>query len=170
MISKLKLNSSLSSIISTNQTNIKWNNIDLRVLLGSDVYSKYNIFKLTMTSVSCTNTAEEYLNNQNASAVNINISGLPFINATYSHKEQKNKDSCSLVMYHFPPLGDFTYSKVSSYDENTAVYFRKSGNNYNINIFLTNGLTDELITYKMPDNDEPVFPYMIFMFNIEPVE
>lgn len=169
MISKLKLNSMYASVSFENNTNLTWNNINLRVLLGEDVYCKYNIFKLTLTSISTSSKSAEYLNNEDASQVNVNISGLQFINGTYSHKSQTNITSCSLITHAFPGLGNFGTPRITWYDDNTSVYFRKSGNNCNINIFYTNALTDLSINYEL-NGEIPEYPSVLFYFNIEPIE
>jgi hypothetical protein len=68
--------------MSTRKTNMTWNNISLRALLG-DMWDKYENFNLTLVQVVCDgNGVSGSLTNANL-MLNIWISGLPLVNGFY---------------------------------------------------------------------------------------
>ena len=80
-------------------SSITWNNINLRTLLG-DMYDKYNTFNLCLNTISISqaNTIDPSPDSKN---VNLRLSGLPFINQTYSVKNGNNTNTTSIGTFNF---------------------------------------------------------------------
>ena len=143
-----------------------WYNINLRTLLG-DLYDKFDTFNLCLTSISCGAPTEaigdNYLDNDiDNGHLTVYISGLPFINNTYSVSKCRN--------IHEAPLAVFTYPTTTTtigyrvYNDAGIVTFGKSQEQCNILISMR----------RVFDDAEPVsvnyLPITNYMFTIVGVE
>lgn len=85
-------------VLSNNNTNWTWTNINFRYLLG-DMYDKYERFGLVLECVSqgqtygTDGTNTQLANTSEDLRVMINVGGLPFLNNTY---DSVNKTTCSI--------------------------------------------------------------------------
>lgn len=143
-----------------------WYNINLRTLLG-DLYDKFDTFNLCLTSISCGAPADgigtQYLNSDiDNGHLSVYISGLPFINNTYSVYNMCNTAEASIAVFTYPTA-------------TTAIGYRV----YNDAGILTFGKSQELCNIKISlrrvyDDEEPdtinFLPITNFMFTIVGVE
>ena len=96
----LVLNSYEGCIATVNNSNLLWNNINLRTVLG-DMYDKYDLFNLQLNSISQSAPAATIGAADNLRSMNLNISGLPFVNQTYSVSNACNINKTLLTTYKF---------------------------------------------------------------------
>jgi len=133
-----------------------WTNINLRTLLG-DLFDKYDRFMLLLQNIShaLSGTMTSIVDDR---ALLINMSGLSFVNSTYTQKLQSN--SGSLVVCPFI----FVSASVQS-----QIY-----NNFAISTFIKqNDIVNISINYtRIKDDAAPTttYPHMTFIFNIVGIE
>ena len=144
------------------RSELEWYNINLRTLLG-DLYDKYDTFNLCLTSISCAKATEPvggtYLaNNIDNAHLTIYISGLPFINQTYSVTNKCNTREA--------PIGVFTYPTNQTsltyrvYNDAGVITFGKSQELCNIHISLRRVVDD------VPPESANGLPTTNFLFSI----
>jgi hypothetical protein len=141
---------------------LTFKNINLRTLLG-DMYDQYDTFNLSLTSITNAKTpAAVGPTFANSDVDNLNltlyISGLPFINNSYSFTRACNTDTAFLGIYQYPSVIASTAFRV--YNQAGTVTFGKSQETCNITL-----------TFKrVSDNLDPVtataFPNTNFLFLI----
>ena len=142
-------------------TSFIWNNINLRVLLG-DMYDKYDRFNLNLNTIA---TGAPY-NNWTISGslddrcVYISISGLPFVNNTYSQKTNSNTSSAIIASCFFNAN---TQTTQYFYSNNTST-FNKNQDMCNFSLNLLR------IDDGMPATTTVAFPPLIFLFDITGIE
>lgn len=150
---------------SYNNTSFTWKNINLRTVLGHEMYEKYDIFNLSLVSIANSARTLAYANSQNDCFVNIIISGLPLINSTYDHTMKTNTNTCQLCVYEFPPVTQYSLTSFIQYPEYVAsTDFLKSSD-----------VIDLTITYLIQSTNAAVialsiYPEMSFYFNITGVK
>lgn len=153
---------SATGVTNQKRTQMTWNNINLRTVLG-DMYDKYDTFNLCLNSVSCGTTEENLGPNYGDSDIDnlqhlINISGLPFINQTYSQKNSCNTNSAVLGTFLYPSSTTTVGYRV--YNDSGVLTFGKSQEQCNISITLT----------RVFDGADPdslySFPKTTFIFSI----
>ncbi len=64
-------------------TNMTWNNINLRTLLGT-LYDRYDLFNICLSNVSHSTQPVQFATTPDDALVQICVAGLPFVNQTYS--------------------------------------------------------------------------------------
>jgi hypothetical protein len=144
-----------------------WNNINLRTLLG-DMYDKYDLFNICLNTISTAGagangtllggavaTAADNLN------VVVKLSGLPFINQTYSVKNGCNTSVCPISTFLFANSG--TANNITTtqlFFSNNCYTFGKSQQSCNLTIQYGRILDDALPTTTN------AYPNMIFIFDI----
>ena len=143
---------SCNAICDANKTNITWNNINLRTVLG-DMYDKYDTFNLCLNTVSTAIAGGIGAPNDNTN-VTMLLSGLPFINQTYNTAYLSNTSQTVLCTFQFVQ------------NATTTQYF------YSNNI-ATFGKNQELVNItlsynKIVDNTQPAvaFPHIILIIDI----
>jgi hypothetical protein len=161
----LPANSS-NAVGSTNQyiTNMTWNNINLRTLLGS-MYEKYDRFALVPTQIQSITAFSGVGTTGDDRNIMIFISGLPFINNTYNVSTLTNQNSAFINFIKF-----LTSNTASASTTPNILLFSKNQELVNLNIYYQrinkNGNT--------PPTYDPVttaaFPQMLFAFNIYGIE
>ena len=153
--------------ITASRSQCIWYNINLRLLLG-DLYDKYDTFNLCLTSISCGAPTEaiggNYLNSDiDNGHLSVYVSGLPFINNTYSVYNCRNTQEA--------PIGVFTYPTTTTtvgyrvYNDAGVLTFGKSQEQCSIQISLRRVYDDE-----EPDtiNFLPITNYMFTIVGVEP--
>jgi hypothetical protein len=144
-----------------------WNNINLRTLLG-DMYDKYDLFNICLNTISTAGagantallgglaaTAADNLN------VVVKLSGLPFINQTYSVKNGCNTGVCPISTFLFANSG--TANNITTtqlFFSNNCYTFGKSQQSCNLTIQYARIVDDALPTTTN------AYPNMIFIFDI----
>jgi hypothetical protein len=145
--------------LTQNNAVLVWNNINLRTLLG-DMYDKFDLFNLQLNSIAqCVPTATLGASDDIRN-VTMNISGLPFINQTYSVSKRTNTSESILTTFKFFN----TSGTVQIYNNNSILTFGKNQDQANIQINYKQ-VVDGVI--PVPDN---AFPAMTFQFSIYGVE
>ena len=79
-------------------TSFTWTNINLRTLLG-DMFNKYDRYLLLLQNISQANSAA--MATTDDKAVLINMSGLSFVNSTYTQKLQSNSGALIVCPFIF---------------------------------------------------------------------
>jgi hypothetical protein len=160
----------LPTVCTTNinniNTQITWNNINLKNILGS-MYDKYDKFNIELVSISQCTTADNFGTDDNDSNVLIQMSGLPFVNNNYSLLTGNNVNSTIIAFYNFYNYDETT---TQNYLHNSRTFIKDTKYlvditiNYlrydltNVNSVLVNNL------YGVPISG--FYPEMVFMFNI----
>lgn len=169
------------------RTNIKWKNIDLRNLLGQ-LYDDYEYFTIEIVQIMTlflpfgqnamsNSTMKQYKN------LNVYLSGLDFVNSTFSQTSQGQKsyahiDNLStLFSLSNNTVVNTTFHQNTTYlndihdDYRTSkLLFHKTRQYVDLNIwFYALNETDVIPSSAFP-NDYNVFPHVTFKFNIKPVK
>jgi hypothetical protein len=146
--------------INTGKFNMTWNNINLRLLLGS-LYEQYDLFNLILTNIASGESEADFIDGTDTGVLDsnnicINIDGLPFINQSYDiYKGQRA--SSVLTTYQIAS----SYYSNQSYFDNNLLTFSKNQEMCNLNIFYT----------TVSKNSVPIvtgcnYPDTIFLFKI----
>ena len=162
---------------SYNVSPFTWKNINLRTLLGT-MYNKYDLFNLNLLQVSnggMTVTANPYhlSADQNNNTVVMQISGLPFINNTYSTTTQHNTNTTTLTNYSFGNITTISGGVITTFLTPGFMQVQTSQSN----VFGKGQLAADItIIYKrIVDNalivvdgasTTGLFPEMVFIFSI----
>jgi hypothetical protein len=160
--------STASSIGFTNttRTEMTWNNINLRTLLG-DMYDKFDTFNICLNSIACGPPPADLGGTYGDSDIDnlqhlINISGLPFINQTYSQPSNCNTSSAIVGVFLYPSATANVGYRV--YNDSGVLTFGKNQEQCNISIRHT----------RVYDNLEPdttlAFPTTTYIFSIVGVD
>lgn len=153
----------LDTAYKTNKnTSFTWTNINLRTLLGYEMYEKYDTFKLMLSQISSAGTIEEYgaTNDENSKMVNILISGLPFVNGTYDTYTHTIMNTCHLTIFNFPQVSLYADPLIQPYLKENSVCFNKNQETVDLKI-------EYLLSYddSIP-NSAHDYPEMVFTFSI----
>lgn len=143
--------------VDANRTNITWNNLNFRLLLG-EMYDMYDLFNLHLISVNSDNNIDGVIRagmTPSDELVNLNLRGLNFINSSYDTTMNCNTSSTILASYDF-------YEDYTKQYHNSITTFGKGNDMCNLNIFYTRIFDDAppASTANVP------FPHMTFIFNI----
>ena len=139
-------------------TNMTWNNINLRTLLGP-MYEKYDRFVLVPTQIQSANGAASYGGTADDRNCLIFIRGLPFTNNTYNVSTLTNQNYAFIHFLRFN-----TGATATQQSNGNILLFSKNQELVNLNIFYqrinknANGNYDVVTTVA--------FPHMLFGFNI----
>jgi hypothetical protein len=133
-----------------------WTNINLRTLLG-DMFNKYDRYLLLLQNISHAYSAA--IGTGDDRGILINMSGLSFVNSTYTQKLQSNSGGLIVCPFMFP----------SSASVQSQIY-----NNFAISTFIKqNDIVNISINYtRIKDDAAPTttYPHMTFIFNIVGIE
>jgi hypothetical protein len=156
----LPANSS-NAVGSTNQyiTNMTWNNINLRTLLGS-MYEKYDRFALVPTQIQSITAFSGVGTTGDDRNIMIFISGLPFINNTYNVSTLTNQNSAFINFIKF-----LTSNTASASTTPNILLFSKNQELVNLNIFYQR-INKSLVTNTYNPDTIAQYPQMLFAFNI----
>ena len=149
-------------------TDFTWNNINLRMLLG-DLYYQYDFFNMCLISVSLARcnaldpqTADD--NDYENRNVQIKMSGLPFINQTYSQTTRNNTGVATIGVLNIPTTAITT----NQFYNNTSnvITFNKDQDLCTINISFYRILDDEKPALDA-DTENPNFVFIFTMIGID---
>ena len=133
-----------------------WTNINLRTLLG-DMFDKYDRYLLLLQNISHA-LAATMTTIVDDRALLINMSGLSFVNSTYTQKLQSNSGALVVCPFIFASAG-----------VQSQIY-----NNFAISTFIKqNDIVNISINYtRIKDDAAPTttYPHMTFIFNIVGIE
>jgi hypothetical protein len=147
------------------KTQITWNNINLKTILGP-MYDKYDKFNIELISISQCTTVDIFGVDANDSNVLIQISGLPFVNNNYSFLTGNNVNSTIIGFYNFCNYDETT---TQNYLNNSRTFVKDTKYLVNITInYLKYDLTPVVtnVNYLYGAAVSGFFPEMVFMFNI----
>jgi hypothetical protein len=154
----LVLNSSyLVRNVDTNndKTLLTWNNINLRNLLG-DMYEQFDFFNISLKFISMTSSTG-IGSNSSAFSIHIRMSGLPWVNNSYTVKSGFNNQYCVIGAFRLLPN-----NIVNRLYDNNIFTFGKDSGTCNITIDFLKNADD-----KVPDMvNSGGFPSFLFMFDI----
>jgi hypothetical protein len=102
-----------------------WNNINLRTLLG-DMYDKYDLFNICLNTITTSVPIGVYGNTAEDRNVILKLSGLPFINQTYSVKQGCNTSLCPIASFNFPAYSATGIGGTQYFYSNNCNTFGKS--------------------------------------------
>ena len=144
----------------SNSTNtiFTWTNINLRTLLG-DMFDKYDRYLLLLQSISTAVAGTIGADNDDRCCI-INMSGLSFVNSTYSQKLQSNSGYLAVVPITFKSSDYILYN----YQNFSVSTFIKQNDIVNISINYTKIKTDAAVSTVN------AFPHVVFYFNIVGLE
>jgi hypothetical protein len=150
----LVLNTLSGIDISTNtiKTAHQWTNINMRTLLG-DMYDKYDIFNLCLNTIATSVSTTTFNKTTKDLQIIIRVSGLPFINNTYSIQTNNNCNTpyCTIGTFLFVS-GNSTYQYF--YGSNIATFGKNQDiSNITIDYIRVSDLLQPEISsgYKFPD-------------------
>jgi len=165
-IESLVLRTSDLTVNATNQygtvdqyrTTCTWNNINLRTVLG-DLYDKFDTFNICLNTVTSASADATLGATTDDRSVFIKMSGLPFINQTYSVKQGCNTNVCAICSYYFTR----NQTNYQYFYSNNCYTFGKI-NVVNLTMQYGTILSDALPTTTV------AFPQMVYLLNIVGVE
>jgi hypothetical protein len=154
----LPMDGSTNAYGTSNSTNssFTWTNINLRVLLG-DMFDKYDRFMLLLQHIGQSTSAS--IANYNYRGILINMSGLSFINSTYTQKLQSNSGSLIVCPYIVVSGG----AQCQLYNNFAVSTFIKQNDIVNISINYTKIIDETAAT-------DVTYPHTVFIFNIVGLE
>jgi hypothetical protein len=147
-------------------------NLNLRTIVGFDMYEKYDTFNLNIEYIANGKSTDGYLNDLLIPYVDIQVSGLNFINSTYNFALKSTTNICTMCVYEFPSsstsTGDpWNQSHLINYTNLTGADFAKpNGENFDLTISfatLDTGKNETVVSLKS-------FPDMNYMFVITGVK
>ena len=112
-VASLVLNTVNGATNNVTDTSFTWYNINLRTLLG-DMYDKYDMFNLSLDTVTSAPSFSIVYKSPIDSLVNLRISGLPFINNTYNvgANSNGNTNTCTIGSFQFGLNSNVLHSAV----------------------------------------------------------
>lgn len=135
-------------------------NVDLRTCIGPEIYDRHDRFVLRLNSVSWT-AADAGLANSDDHCV-IQMSGLNFVNSTYSIKQKTNTAVYDLCVVNMIP----TENKTLYFTQNVSMaQFTKSGDFVTIEFDLMRTLDGLPASWGGVDS----WPHFVYMFDIYPL-
>ena len=159
----MDLTQSASTVLGTADNikcNLTWNNINLRTVLG-DMYDKYDMFCLKLCEISTCASATTFGTATNDRYLLIRMSGLPWINQTYSQLEGCNTLPIILTTYNIGSSASITNKEVQS---GKQFIFGKNQDVCNISLNCSRFSDD-----TTPQTSNPL-PDSIFQFEIYGVD
>jgi hypothetical protein len=144
--------------IGENRTAIKWNNINLKTLMG-DMYDKYDRFNISLNYIggaACGTAAETSADNR---IFMVKLSGLPFT-SSYNLTTNANNGTAVLTIADVPLEASSTWS-YTALSEKYFTFMKQEM--VNISIDLHTILND---TYYIPSANTKMLGHMVFSFNI----
>jgi hypothetical protein len=143
-----------------NFTNFTFNNINLRTLLGS-MYDKYDLFNICLANVTQSTGSANFGVTLDDIIVQIYLTGLPFINQSYSVTDCCNNNVTVIGIYPF-----LRGSSASvNYNHLHCATFSKNQEQCNINLYYQRIYPTPIVnTYNI--NTANPFPEVVFKFKI----
>ena len=144
----------------TNYTKYSFTGIDLRTVLGNNMFTEYDTFNLSLKSIAttvggpATAGATQFGTALDDLSVNIYLDGLPFLNQTYVVGKQ-NTTEVLLTNFIFKRDASATLNISDNY-----ITFSKNQLTCNLNFRYEN-----ILSGALPSTSGP-FPHVVFIFEI----
>ena len=130
--------------------------VNLRELIGREVYDNHTIFCLRLNQLSL--STANFPNGITDQNLIIRLSGLEFLNSTYSTKTGNNTRSYNMLLLNMP-----TQATTYNYSPNISICnFKKSGDNVNLTIELIRMIDEQPAVFGVVDK----FPHCAYSFDI----
>jgi hypothetical protein len=139
-----------------------WYNINLRTLLG-DMYDKYDLFNICLNTITTAVSYGNYGNSIDDRNVILKLSGLPFVNQTYSVKQGCNTNICPIASFFFPTFVTGGVTATQYFYSNNCFTFGKSQQSCNITLQYGRVKDD---TLPLADVNSREFPAIVLLFDI----
>lgn len=139
-------------------TNMTWNNINLRTLLGT-MYEKYDRFVLVPTQIQSANGSAAFGTTADDRNCLIFVRGMPFTNNTYNVSTLTNQNYAFVNFIRF-----VTNGTAIQQSNGNILLFSKNQELVNLNIFYQRINKNANSTYDVVTTT--TFPQMLFAFNI----
>jgi hypothetical protein len=148
--------------------NMTWNNINLRTILGP-LYDKYDLFNICLSNVSHSTVDVQFGTTADDLLVQICMTGLPFVNQTYSVPDCCNTSVAVAGIFQFLPNAINTVN----YNHSHSLTFSKQQDQVNLNIYYQRIYPSQVggagpLTYDVKAVN--LFPDVIFKFKIYGVD
>ena len=95
-----------TGLISNNRCNFTWYNINLRNILGNDIYEKYNKFNISLNTVAMSSQGSSTAMTPDARTLYIKMSGLPWLS---SYDTSNPSTYATLNVIQVPTTASTTY-------------------------------------------------------------
>ena len=150
--------------ISDNKCNLTWKNINLRVLMGNDIFNKYETFNLYLYQISQGQgiSGTTPLSSSSFSLVDIKMGGLPWLNNSYNVATRTNSHEAFLTSYLLNNSPSNGLGIVTPMFNPSIVTFSKGSDIVDIKITMRKTLDREY----PPLRDNAAFGTFVFMFKI----
>ena len=150
--------------ISDNKCNLTWKNINLRMLMGNDIFNKYETFNLYLYQISQGPglSPTVTMNSNSYHLVDIKMKGLSFLNNTYNVATGLNTNVAFLTSYVQNNTSISQTGIVTTLFNPSILTFSKGCDIVDINITMTKTLDRK---YPLATNNT-AFGTFIFMFKI----
>ena len=150
-----------TGLISNNRCNFTWYNINLRNILGNDIYEKYNKFNISLNTVAMSSQGSSTAMTEDARTLYIKMSGLPWLSSYDTNNPSTYATLNAIVI---PATASTTY--LNNINNPQILTFLKSVDNVNINIVLHSIELDNFDNYA---DATQLFGHFSFLFSITPV-
>jgi hypothetical protein len=150
--------------ISDNKCNITWKGVNLRMLMGNDIFNKYETFNLYLYQISQGQglSPTVTMNSNSFYLVDIKMRGLPWLNNSYSVATRTNTNEAFLTSYLLNNSSSTQIGTVTPMFNPSILTFGKSADCVDINITMTKTLNRD---YPLATNNT-AFGTFVFMFKI----
>ncbi len=154
-----------TGIVTNNRCNYKWFNINLRNILGDEIYQKYNKFNLSLNTVTMSSQGSSTTMTPDARTLYIKMSGLPWLSSYGSNSTSSNSSTFAILnVIQVPTTPGATY--LNNINNPQILSFTKNSENVTINIVLHSVEYDLFDTYA---DATQLFGQFGFIFSIIPI-
>lgn len=174
----LVLYTSQASTTADFNTNLTWNNIQLRKIIGNVMYEKYDTFNLVLHTIASASTSVAFNTAALAAAtiddrnILIAMSGPSWLNNSYSWLNQTNTSTSILGNYQIGVgvAGGIGGPQTTVYPQININTFSKDASTFDINIsykrIIPNPTTLSYDTGGATNGIQTPFPNFVFIFDI----
>ncbi len=149
-------------------TNMTWNNINLRTLLGT-LYDRYDLFNICLSNITQATGSGAYGVDNDDLIVQVCMTGLPFINQTYGVTDCCNTNVAVAGIFEFSSNATNTVN----YNHTHSLTFSKQQDQVNLNIYYQRIYPSQVGgagAYTYAVKTAGAFPEVIFKFKIYGVD
>ena len=163
-----------AGIVTDNRTNLTWNNVKLRQMMGDPFFDKFDKFQIRLNSVYIGQTTQSFAGGQTANLVrarsqDIYMSGLPFEPSPFNQgSASKSGTNVQIGTVIFPILGTSAGIGVGAvtnfaYGQTPSFTFSKTSDSTTINVLL---LLNNTGGAYIPPLDTNSYGHLEFNFEI----
>jgi hypothetical protein len=127
------------------------------------MYDKYDLFNICLNTITTAVSYGNYGNSIDDRNVILKLSGLPFVNQTYSVKQGCNTNICPIASFFFPTFVTGGVTATQYFYSNNCFTFGKSQQSCNITLQYGRVKDD---TLPLADVNSREFPAIVLLFDI----